>query len=135
MRLKKRNKSSRYRGSQTAKRGRKSRTRGSGSQGGVGMAGTGKRADQKKSLVINLTGGNNYFGKDKTLRKPIRAKLNVINVSEIELKYQGKESIDLRGYKVLGEGDIKSKIKIQASACSNSAMEKIKKAGGEIIVG
>nr|AJS12194.1 50S ribosomal protein L15P [uncultured archaeon] len=136
MRLKKRNKSSRYRGSQTAKRGRKSRTRGSGSQGGVGMAGTGKRADQKKSLVINLTGGNNYFGKDKALRKPIKIRLNVINVGEIELKYQGKEGIiDLTEYKILGEGDIKSKIKIKASGASNSAMEKIKKAGGEIIVG
>ena len=100
------------------------------------MAGTGKRADQKKSLVINLTGGNNYFGKDKALRKPIKIRLNVINVGEIELKYQGKEGIiDLTEYKILGEGDIKSKIKIKASGASNSAMEKIKKAGGEIIVG
>ncbi|MEK6824398.1 MAG: 50S ribosomal protein L15, partial [Nanoarchaeota archaeon] len=65
MKLKKRRKFSRWRGSRTHGRGRKNRTRGSGNQGGVGMSGTGKRGDQKKTLVINLY-GNDYFGKDKT---------------------------------------------------------------------
>ena len=68
MRVKKRRKAIRYKGSQTHGRGAKERTRGSGNRGGYGMAGTGKRGDQRKSLIINLY-GNNYFGKSKTLRR------------------------------------------------------------------
>jgi len=136
MRLKKRRKSIRYRGSQTAKRGKKRRTRGSGNQGGVGMSGTGKRADQKKSLVINLTGGNNYFGKDKALRRgAIAEKLKTINLSEINNKSPDKEGfIDLTGYKILGDGDLIGKFKIKASGASAAAIEKIKKFGSEIVL-
>ncbi len=139
MKTKKRRKSSRFRGSQTAHRGRKSRTRGSGNQGGVGMAGTGKRADQKKSLVIKLTGGNNYFGKDKTLRRgKVPKKLQAINLSVIEKNQSSFKVVDnyldLTGYKVLGEGDLKTKIKIKASAASSGARERVKKAGGEIVL-
>lgn len=134
MKIKKRRKSIRYRGSQTAKRGKKKKTRGSGSQGGVGMAGTGKRADQKKSLVINLTGGNNYFRKDKALRRgTVAEKLKVINLIDIHSKTPNKEGIiDLTGYKVLGDGDFTGKVKIKASAASASALDKIKKSGSEI---
>lgn len=136
MKIKKRRKPNRYRGGQTAKRGRRSRTRGSGSQGGVGMAGTGKRGDQKKTLVIKLTGGNNYFGKDKTLRRGnIAKKLDVINLSDIEKRYGSQSGvIDLTGYKILSDGDIKTKLKIKASAASQSALDKVKKAGGEISI-
>ncbi len=147
MRLKKRRKSSRFAGSQTAKRGKKARTRGSGNQGGKGWAGTGKRADQKKTLVIKLTGGNNYFGKSKTLRRGTAPeKREVINLSEIErimdfLVKQGiaKENkgfyeLDYKNYKILGDGGIKLKLKIKASAASKSAIEKVRKAGGEIIL-
>ncbi|MEK6928879.1 MAG: uL15m family ribosomal protein [Nanoarchaeota archaeon] len=137
MKIKKRRKSSRYAGSQTAKRGSKKRTRGSGNQGGKGWAGTGKRADQKKTLVIKLTKGNNYFGKSKALRRGnIPPSLEVINVGTIEQRlssFTSKEGfLDLSGYKILGDGDIKTKIKIKASAASKSAIEKIKKAGGEL---
>lgn len=138
MKTKKRRKSSRFRGSQTAHRGRKSRTRGSGNQGGVGMAGTGKRADQKKSLVIKLTGGNNYFGKSKALRRgKVPKKLQVINLSSIEKNQSSFKVVDnyldLTGYKILSSGEIKSKLKIKASAASASAKEKVEKAGGEMI--
>ncbi len=139
MKTKKRRKSIRRHGKQTAFRGAKERTRGSGNRGGCGMAGTGKRADQKKSLVINLTGGNNYFGKDKTLRRgSVPAKLEVINLSKIENNLQSfkavNNQIDLTGYKILGEGSFSQKIKIKASAASASAIEKVKKAGGEIVL-
>jgi large subunit ribosomal protein L15 len=147
MKIKKRRKSSRFRGSQTARRGKKARTRGSGNQGGKGMSGTGKRADQKKTLVIKLSGGNNYFGKSKALRRGVvPKKLEVINLSEIEriidfLVKQGiaKENkgfyeLDYRKYKILGDGEIKTKLKIKASAASKSAIEKVKAAGGEIIL-
>ena len=44
------------------------------------------------------------------------------------------KDIDLKGYKILGDGNIKEKLKITASKASKSAMEKVKKAGGEIIL-
>ena len=139
MKFKKRRKSSMFRGSQTAKRGKKARTRGSGNQGGKGWAGTGKRGDQKKTLVIKLTGGNNYFGKSKILRRG-RAprRLDVINLKDIENQLDSlpkKEGIlQLEGYKILGEGELKAKLKIKASAASESAIEKVRAAGGEIIL-
>lgn len=135
MRTHKRKKSSRYRGSQTARRGHRKRTKGSGNKGGVGLAGTGKRGDQKKTMVINWTGGGNtYFGKDKTLRagrKPV--KLEVINLNDIVKRYDIKKEINLEGYKVLGEGEVKEKLTVKASAFSESAKEKIEKAGGKAV--
>jgi large subunit ribosomal protein L15 len=139
MKLKKRRKSSRFAGSQTARRGKKARTRGTGNQGGKGWAGTGKRGDQKKTLVIKITGGNNYFGKSKTLRRgEVAPKLEVINLGNIEMSQNSLPKkggvLQLEGYKILGEGELKSKLKIKASAASKSAIEKAEKAGGEIIL-
>lgn len=147
MKLKRKRKSSRQRGSQTHGRGAKERTRGSGNRGGVGMAGSGKRADQKKTLVIKLTGGNNYFGKSKTLRRGnVAKKLEPINLKTIEKNIESmiklgraKENkefyeINLEKNKILGDGEIKIKVKIFAGAASASAIEKIKNAGGEIII-
>lgn len=138
MKVKKRKKSSRYRGSQTAHRGAKERTRGSGNRGGYGMAGTGKFAGQKKSLVIKLH-GSDYFGKDKTLRRgPIQKKLKVINLNDIESNLssfkQENGFINLSEYKILGEGDITTQLKIKAGAASTAAIKKIESKGGTIIV-
>jgi len=147
MRIKKRKKSSRYKGWKAHGRGDKRKPRGSGHRGGVGMAGTGKRGDQRKSLVINLY-GNDYFGKDKALRRGNKPKkLDVMDLAKIaeniELivqKGMAKKSgdsyeVDLIGYKVLGNvKDLKLKLKIKASAASASAVESVKKAGGEVIV-
>ena len=130
MKLKKRRKSTRFRGTHTHGRGFKKKARGSGHRGGVGMAGTGKRADQKKTLILNLD--EKYFGKSKTLRRKQAPKLKAINLRDI--KSEGQTEINLIGYKILSEGDIKTKVKIIASAASKSAVEKVKKAGGDIIV-
>ena len=111
------------------------------------MAGTGKRADHKKTLILNLY-GNDYFGKDKALRRGNKPKkLDVMDLAKIaeniELivqKGMAKKSgdgyeVDLIGYKVLGNAkDLKLKLKIKASAASASAIESVKKAGGEVIV-
>lgn len=146
MRTKKRRKASRYHGSQTHGRGAKERTRGSGNQGGKGWAGTGKRADQKKTLVIHLF-GNSYFGKDKTLRRGrVAPKLEAINLSELQEQLprlvaakkasenKGSYAIDLTGYKLLGDGDFSAKAQITASAASASAMAKVEKAGGKVAI-
>lgn len=72
----KRKKSERYRGSQTHGGGAKKKRRGAGNRGGRGMAGSGKRADQKKPTILKNY-GNSYFGKrgfsskSKKVIKPI----------------------------------------------------------------
>ncbi|MCX8158681.1 MAG: uL15 family ribosomal protein [Candidatus Pacearchaeota archaeon] len=137
MKIKKRKKSTRYRGSQTHRRGHRKRTRGLGNKGGVGMSGTGKRSGQKKTLVMKLYGAE-YFGKDKALRRGrVKPKLNIINLSQINAsldKYKKTKDgyeINLKGYKILGDGDITEKLIITASSFSKSAKEKIEKAGGK----
>jgi large subunit ribosomal protein L15 len=112
-----------------------------GHRGGKGMSGTGKRADQKKTLVINLY-GNAYFGKQGvTSRKTEKDKRQRIDLWQIEqnLETYGKKTgdkweINLEDYKILGNTEVKNKLVIKASEASKSAIEKIKKAGGEIIL-
>ena len=136
MSLNRRKKTVKFRGHHTHGYGSKKKHRGSGHQGGVGMAGTGKRGDQKKTLVIKLTGGNNYFGKDKTLRRGnVAKKLEVINLSQISQRQANKDGIiDLSGYKILADGELKVKVKIKASNASILAADKIKKSGSELIL-
>lgn len=133
MKTKKRKKATRFRGTHTHARGGKKKARGSGHRGGVGMAGTGKRGDQKKTLVLNAH-GNNYFGKDRALRKKKVVKLIPINLKDIATKFFGKKEIDLKGYKILSVGELREKVKITASAASETAMQKVKESGGEIIL-
>ena len=132
MKTKKRKKSTRYRGGRSHGRGGKKKARGSGHRGGFGMAGTGKRADQKKTLVLNAY-GKDYFGKSKRQARKVSPRLKEINLRDVEQKAKGKTEINLKGYKILGDGEI-GKIKITASAASQSAVEKVKKSGGEIVL-
>ena len=112
-----------------------------GHRGGKGMSGTGKRADQKKTLVIKLY-GNKYFGKQGiTSRRTERDKRKRINLGTIESnletygKRQGdKWELDLGDYKILGTGEVKNKLIIKAKEASKSAIDKVKKSGGEIQV-
>lgn len=146
MAFKKRRKATRLRGSHTHKRGFKKKARGSGHRGGFGMAGTGKRGDAKKTLVLKLY-GNDYFGKDRTLRRGRVAKktpaidLSVISLNMESLVKSGKAKeskggyeLDLSEYKVLGALENKSKLTIKAKSASKSAIESVKAAGGEIIL-
>ncbi len=113
----------------------------SGHKGGKGMSGSGKRADQKKTLVLKLY-GNDYFGKQGvTSRRTARDTRQRINIDTIEknLETYGKKEgekwvINLENYKILGNGNVKSKLFITAKEASKSAIEKIEKAGGQIIL-
>ena len=88
------------------------------------MAGTGKRADHKKTLVL-LTPG--YFGKSKALRRGnLPKKLKSINVQDL------KADTNYESYKILSKGEAPKGIKIKAAAASKAALEKIKAAGGAI---
>ena len=148
MRVHKRKKATRYHGRKmgTCGKGSRTRARKSGSKGGTGMAGSGKRADHKKTLVTKLY-GNAYFGKQGMTSKGtkrdnrkrinlIQIELNIDNYIKKGLAKISKEGfdVDLSDYKILREGEIKHKFFIKASEASQSAMKKVEKAGGKIEV-
>jgi large subunit ribosomal protein L15 len=134
IKTKKRKKSERQHGQNTYGHGSRKKWRSSGEKGGHGMSGTGKRADHKKSLIINLY-GNKYFGKQGITSKGTRRKkLFAINLKKIIEKFPGKTNIELKKYKILGDGELKTKLTITARAFTKSAKEKIEKAGGKIII-
>lgn len=140
-------KTGKYRGKRmgTYGGGARKKRKGSGHKGGKGMAGTGKRADQKKTLINKLY-GNKYFGKQGiTSRGTKKDKSNRINLRDIEINLnryinlgiakktsEGFE-IDLSSYKILGDGKVKNKLFIKAEEASKTAKEKIKKNGGSIL--
>ena len=76
-----------------------------------------------------------------------RVEFQVVNISSLEkhaekfgsdvvtievLKKNGLVSNSKRPVKILGQGDLKAKLQIEVNAFSNSAKEKIEKAGGSI---
>lgn len=143
----KRKKFEKMRGSHTHGGGSKKKRRGAGHRGGKGMAGSGKRADQKKPTILKLY-GSDYFGK-KGFRRPqsVLKKINVINLKDLcaKLDYYVKMKLvekqgefyvvdaDKIGYdKILGSGDVNVKLKIKADYFSKNAIEKIKEAGGSV---
>jgi len=139
--IKKSRKSKKWRGNTTHGHGARKKWKGSGHHGGSGMAGTGKRADHKKSLIIKLF-GNNYFGKQGITSKSTKhKKSNVMNLKDIvknlnaiTKKYGKGKELELKGYKILGDGELKEALSIRASAFSESAKEAIEKAGGKAIL-
>ncbi|MBI5871714.1 uL15 family ribosomal protein [archaeon] len=109
------------------------------------MAGTGKRAGQRKTWVLKYL--HPYFGKQGfTSRKTEKDKRNAINLRDVEKNIdsyikQGfakktKEGIEIefRDYKILGEGDVKEKLIIKAKSFSKSAKENIEKSGGKAVL-
>jgi large subunit ribosomal protein L15 len=145
MKLKKRKKVGKYRGSSTHGWGARKKHISSGNRGGKGMSGTGKMAGHKSSLITHLY-GNTYFGKQGvTSRSTKRRDNKIMNLGYIELnletlkkkfgkKEDGKEILNLEDYKILGEGELISKIIIKAKAASESAIEKAEKSGSKIIL-
>ncbi|HLC58883.1 MAG TPA: uL15m family ribosomal protein [Candidatus Nanoarchaeia archaeon] len=148
MTVKRRSKFSRYRGSHTHGCGSKKKRRGAGNKGGKGMAGSGKRADQKKPTILKLY-GNEYFGR-KGFHRPQKmlVKVKVINLDDLQNKLNfyiskkliSKEAdiyvVDLGkiGYqKLLGGGKLDVKLKVTADHISESAAKKIQEKGGVIV--
>lgn len=136
-----RSKRSRLRGARTCGYGSRKKHRGKGSKGGMGMAGTGKKAGQKRTFVLKYF--PNYFGKkgftsrNKKLKainlEDIQGKLNHFIEKKIAKKTPGGIEINLKGYKVLGAGELKDKFLITADSFSENAKEKIIKSGSKII--
>jgi ribosomal protein L15 len=136
MKTHKRQKSSRTRGGKTMGWGFRQKHKGHGNKGGFGMAGAGKRADHRRQLARNMAEDGKYFGKQgftsKSTFKKKYDKINLITIKENFFKKSG-DKIDLSSYKILGEGE-GFKAEIKAKSASVSAMEKMEKAGGKIIV-
>ena len=144
--MNKRKKFSRMRASHTHGGGAKRKRRGSGHRGGFGMAGSGKRADQKKPTILKLY-GNEYFGKHGFKRPgKVVVRIKAINISDIERNLElylsknlvSKENnvyiLDLKklGYnKIIGAGNIYNKYKV-IGRVSKKARDKIEKLGGII---
>ena len=146
MPINKRKKNDRQRGSKTHGWGAKKKHRGQGNRGGRGMAGTGKRADSKKPSIWK---DKNYFGKHGFVSKTPKIKINPVNINFIEQhldkfisndlirKEDGFYSVELEklGYnKLLGDGKVSMKFKIKTPFASEKAVEKVKEAGGEVVM-
>ncbi len=142
-----RKKFSRQRGSFTHGWGSKKKHRGAGNRGGKGLAGTGKRADSIKTLYWK---DKKYFGKHgfkhRGRTKKNTKAMNIGYINERLDKFLASKSIvkegdhyvvDLKkmGYnKLLGAGKVVNKFKINVKYASGNAVEKIKQAGGEVIL-
>ncbi len=128
------------RGSRTHGYGRVGQHRCSGSKGFR------KAGRHKAGWSYVLRYEPDYFGKKGfTSPKSLRQKANVINVgklNEIAEKFsvekeKGKSFVDLEslGYtKLLGTGKITKSLIVKVASCSESAAEKIKNAGGQILM-
>ena len=129
----KRRKNSRQRGSKTHGWGSMKKHRGAGNRGGRGMAGSGKRADQKKTLIINKYGLKNYFGKHG-FKRPQKTKrlIKIINVGDLNFENVEVNLKEIGYSKLLAKGSINKKYKIKVESCSKKAKDKIEKAGGQV---
>ena len=133
----KRKKNVKFRGGSSHGWGAKKKHRGAGNRGGRGMAGSGKRADQKKISILKFKKG--YFGKKGFKRPGSVVKTDkIINICDLKDHLNNKKDgfylVELKGYKLLGKGQISKKFKNNYSKSSKLAEEKIKKAGGEVNV-
>ena len=120
---------------------------GLGKTSGRGHKGAGQRSGNKKRPWFE--GGQMPISRRLPRRgftNIFKEKFQIVNISDIinfkdgsiidpaSLKDSGLIRSSLKPVKILGNGSIKNKIKISASAFSTSAKEKIEKAGGEIII-
>ncbi len=131
----KRTKNSRIRGARTVGWGFRQKHKGHGNKGGFGMAGTGKRGDHKKQSAEQSVKGK-YFGKQGATSQGTKRDKSVnINLRDVKANFFKKDGdkISFPKHKILGVGE-GFKAEITALAASASAIEKMEKAGGKIIL-
>jgi large subunit ribosomal protein L15 len=146
MTVHKRKKSRRFRGSKTHGSGIGSKhNKGAGNRGGRGMSGSGKRADQKKPSIWKQPyfGKNGFSSKSRTPEpvpvniKTIEDRLDVL-VKAGKAKSEGGAYVinlaDLGYNKLLGTGNVTKKLLITTDFAAANAVEKVKKAGGDVKV-
>jgi len=136
------------RGSHTHGWGCKKKHRGGGSKGGKGMAGTGKRKNTKWTWVIKYDPhhlGKHGFHRPKAVQR-VPSVINLREISEnlalfkdmgIAYEEEGKLVVDvtqLNVDKVLGAGKLTEPVVLKAYYVTPKAEEKIKAAGGEVLL-
>jgi len=106
------------------------------------------RSGQGKGWFPGFEGGQMPFIRrvpKRGFNAPFQKKFSVVNLNQIsqtgEAKLNPKKMLELRlisrikdGLKVLGDGELKSPVEIEAHAFSESAKKKIEKAGGKAIL-
>jgi large subunit ribosomal protein L15 len=140
----KRKKNSRQRASWTHGWGEKKKHRGAGSRGGKGNAGSGKRGDAKKPTYQNA---KRVFGRNGFFNHGGRGSVSATNVGYFDnANLKGKPGVEFKkdvivvdlaalGYqKLLGSGSITGKYQVTADFATDSAVAKVKAAGGSVTV-
>ena len=146
MTVKRRKKSVRNKGSRTCGQGRTNR--GAGNRGGRGRAGTGKKA--KCKMPAKGTWTIQFFGKkgfkSKGLRYETKTVINLRQLEEsLETFVKNKSAVvekdvysvnltDLGIDKLLSAGKATKKLRLTVKSASKQAVEKVKAAGGEVIL-
>lgn len=135
----KRSKRTRLRGSRSAGMGFRKKKKGHGNKGGHGWSGTGKRGSQKQQKALMYAqslGFEKYFGKRGLTSAPTAKKrTEQINLDDVKAHFFQKEGqkIELKLHKILGDGE-GFKAEIHAKSATQSAIDKMEKAGGKIVL-
>ncbi|MCF7798708.1 uL15 family ribosomal protein [Candidatus Woesearchaeota archaeon] len=140
-----RRKNSRHRGSFTHGHGEKKKWRGAGHRGGRGNAGSGKRGDAKKPSYWKNEKMAGKFGFTNPTTKnsnpisitQINSSMNALVAKGVAKQEQDKITIDLSAAnfdKLLGTGKPVAAYVITVAFATAGAIEKIKLAGGEVIL-
>ncbi len=127
---------------------------GRGSSSGRGTtAGRGNKGQQSRSggkIYVGFEGGQmplyRRIAKRGFSNYPFRKEYEVINLCEIETRYENGETVNRESLikkgllkkvssmiKVLGNGDLTKKLTVDVEKVSSSAKEKIVKAGGSVV--
>ena len=107
--------------------------RGAGLRGGRGNAGLLKHRHMYMTKYMPDHFGRHGFKRPQSVIK----KEKIINVGQLEVKFPNKKDIDLKkeGFdKLLGGGNLNTKLKIKVNSASEKAIEKIKDKGGEVVL-
>lgn len=113
---------------------------GKGHDGQLGRAGRKRRAwfeggQMPLQRRVPKRGFNNYTKKEfQVVNISLLEKLGLAEVNPEILKKEGAITRVDRLVKILGKGEITKAVKVTADAYSGSAVEKIKKAGGDAII-
>ncbi|ANF22842.1 large ribosomal subunit protein uL15 [Thermococcus piezophilus] len=146
--IRRRKKVRKLRGSHTHGWGCKKKHRGGGSKGGKGMAGTGKRKNTKWTWTIKYAPdhlGKRGFHRPKAVHyTPQTVNLSFLDENLDELMQMGiayeeggkiiVDTTQLGVDKVLGSGKLTRAIVVKAYYVTPKAEEKIKAAGGEVLL-
>ena len=129
-------KAKKMRGSMTHGRGRKA-GRGAGLKGGRGRAG----ANKHRFLQLQVLGGKHAhlaarpWGRTGFKSKSRTPEDVTINVGQLGARFPGAKTIDLAeaGYtKLLGSGRLDAKVTVKVATATETAVAKVKAAGGSV---